>query len=153
MKKIFIVLLLLVSITAQSQKVKTTIGIDSVTNKTIKAILNSISFNVYGNPTVLFYDIDYYNPDDSVVVPSGTELKKRALSQKRFSYTFDDVYINPITKIYTTQNDSLGIELNSYFRLKIINTYPGMGGGKNLFDYIEAILKEVINIQKINGQL
>ena len=153
MKKFTIAIMLLVSITAQSQKAETTIGVDSVTNKTIKAFLNSVSFDVYGNPTVLFYDIDYFNPDDSVVVPSGTELKKRALTSKRFAYVFAGVYIDPITKIYTTENDTLGIELNSYFRLKIINTYPAMGGTKNLFDYMEAILKEVINIQKINGEL
>jgi len=152
MKKIALAFLMLICISTQAQKIRVLVGIDSVTNKTIKAQLNSINFDVYGNPTVLFYDLNYYEVTDSVVVPSGTELKRKALSQKTLTFVFSNVYIDPVSKLYTTSSDVAGVEVNKYFRLKAINTYSGLGGSKNMFDYLEAILKEVIEIKKANAE-
>jgi len=150
MKKIFLAFLMLICISTQAQKIRVLVGTDSVTNKTIKATLNSITFDVDGNPSVMFYDISYHESNDSVVVPSGNELKIKALTEKTLVFVFSDKYINSTSKIYTTSSDVAGVEVNKYFKLKAINTYPGLGGSKNMYDYLEAILKEVIVIKKAN---
>jgi hypothetical protein len=129
---------------------------DPASGKKLVAYVQAVPFGPAGNP----YHVEIVvhakeNDEETEATPPGTtERDKQRVQPWTELFTISSGRrIDPITKLwdYDGSNQS-AVELDAYFRDKLINTLPGVGGNDPLSKMCEGILREVINIKQANGE-
>lgn len=137
-------------------KVKIT-NTDPVTGKKMIALLTGMPFVEYGNPIHVSFLIKFKEVDETTdaAPANGTLNAQRAVTQAEYTFPIGTRKISSTTKLYLPDDtqDVNAIMLQDYFSTKVINTYPGVGGGDQTWKFAEGVLKEVIAVMQANGEL
>lgn len=147
------------------------IGTDPVTGKKEKYTSTDVRFQ-YGVPIEFIGSMSFHEVNDDPAVPGGTTARqKKAVESYMENYpgailgkSFDQQWIDSVTKLYLPGPDDLtdpenpvpypnAVLMSDYFQNKVLSTYPGVGGGKMLWEAIEGLCKEMIAIRQANGEL
>lgn len=130
---------------------------DLVTGKRMIAELTNAPIGRMGHPLFVQYLVTFKEVDESTdaVPANGTGWAKRAVSPYEETFMINERKISSVSKLYLPDDttDPNAITLADYFKSKILNTFPGVAGGDSLDVLARGILREVVAIQQVNGEL
>jgi len=130
---------------------------DPDTGKKIKAFLSGAPLGFGGYPIHVSYILKYKEIDDvtDAIPPANTSTSRNSIKDIEETFYVTDRKISGVTKLYLPDDtvDINAVSLKDYFANKIINTYQGTGGGDPAWKFAEGVLKEVISIRQLNGEL
>lgn len=130
---------------------------DPLTGKRMIAELTNASIGRLGYPLFIQYLITIKETDEITnALPNGTtERAKKAVESYEETFYINERKISAINRLYLADNtdDPNAISLAEYFETKILNTFPGVGGGDRFDILIRGLLREVISIKQANGEL
>lgn len=151
--------------------IKFNVGNDPVTGKKQKYTSVEVKFQ-YGVPIEFIGSMSLHEVNDDSAVPAGSLAnQKRAVESRMENYPgailgkpLDQQYMDSVTRLYLLGPNDLtdpenpvpypnAILMSDYFQNKVLSTYPGVGGGKMLWEAIEGLCKEMIAIRQANGEL
>lgn len=157
MKNTLTILLLFAVALCFGQKIKINAGTDSVLNCKQKAILTGFSINEQGSVGHISYILRKVSNDGNTELNNtfGSDPKKRLYADVEYVFQTGGVWINTTTKVILS--DTTGVSpkarLQDYLKIKAINSYPGVANADPLWELIEGVFKEVIQIRQNSGQL
>lgn len=134
---------------------------DPVTGKKVKFKLTFLGINEEGSITAIAGILSFHEANDDNAIPVNATIQaKRVVESYEIIYQVADKIIDSVTKLYLPSlvdgnNDPIpnAVPLSTYLSTKVINSYPGVGGGDQAWKFYEGVAKEIIAVRQANGEL